>query len=240
MFKNLLSSTAFWGIIGLVVAGIFFMLSNNQREPVYTIVKEPTLIFDKENASAKLKVISTDSTEIKKNIYVTTLGFWNNGNLEIKKEDVREKIEMKLLDGEEILDIIITKQTKPKIANFEIIHESDTTVFIDWDYLDPNFGLEYQVTYSGTSESDIVMDGYVLGASVSKVEPLPEKNLSLFIFMAFILYTIKEVGSFIKNFNKNHLIKNVLRSLLFIASFIYIFWFAYIYFIQGYVYPLAV
>ncbi len=205
MFKNYkdwLKSGTFWtiivGIIGCVLAVYLYKLSNKEREPVYAVKKAPSLIFDKDNSSPKIKLLSSDSIVVNQNVYVTSLAIWNNGELPIEKVDVRKDFKIEVPNGVQILDYKIVQETHPGISKFRIVPD-DGQLNIDWEYFDPEFGLEMQLMYSGEADDEIKISGYVLGTEMKKVEQrntfLSRKNRIWFKGLA-VLYLALIVAIF--------------------------------------------
>ena len=168
--KKLLKSGIFWtiiiGILGIIIT---FGISNKKREPVYLISKQPSLILDGNNPFPKIRLTANDTTEIKENVYVVSVKFWNNGKIEIKKNDVRKDFLISFSEITTILDYKIVQQTKPDVAKFSLQSEEEK-VKVDWDYFDPGFGFEFQIIYASDSFSDLIFEGYVLGAEIKEVE----------------------------------------------------------------------
>ncbi|MEW7278104.1 hypothetical protein ABW636_05870 [Aquimarina sp. 2201CG1-2-11] len=163
----------FWtiliGILGFVITIYFTIFYSRDREPVYVSKYAPSAIFNKNISTENIKVITSDSSVINDNIYVTNLILWNRGELEIKKSDVRKDFLIKMNGGGKILDHKIVKQNDANVSNFRII-EKEEGLLIDWDYFDPKFGLEIQVIYSGNKSSKLIIDGYVLGNMVEEID----------------------------------------------------------------------
>jgi uncharacterized membrane protein YeaQ/YmgE (transglycosylase-associated protein family) len=206
MIKKLLNSGIFWtfvvGIIGVVITIIIYEFSNKSKEPVYSILKEPTLIYDKDNASSNFKLITNDSIIVQENVYVTTMVVWNNGELEIKKDDVRKKIKIKISNQGKILEYKITKQTNPEISNFKL-NIKDNELLVNWDFFDPKFGFEFQIIYSGTEDTKIEVDGYIIGTQVKEVTLRPNSVFfKYFAIGAFFLHLFLAIWTF-KDFNKS-------------------------------------
>lgn len=180
MFDKILKSKLLWALIPITVTIILFTFRTEKREPIYAVKKAPSLIFDKESASSKIKLIKNDSTKIDDNVYVTTLILWNNGGIEIRKEDVRKAISIHLINGKEIIDYKILSETNPEISNFRIVKSSEE-LQLDWNYFDPDFGVEIQIIYSGDINSQIKIEGYVLGQEVKNVEKRKDDSIILII-----------------------------------------------------------
>ena len=240
MLKKLLNSGIFWtiivGIIGVVITVIFYEFSNKIKEPVYSIVKEPSLIFDKANASSNFKLISKDSTIIQQNVYVTTMVAWNNGDLEIKKGDVRKEIKVKVSDQSEILEYKITKQTNPEIGNFKL-NQIENELIVDWDYFDPKFGFEFQVIYSGTEETQIEMDGYIIGTKVEKVTLRPNGGFSKYFGIFMLIFHLFLAFFIFRDFNRAEWKYYLFQSFILMIGFTITWWINNKYFFSGYISP---
>jgi hypothetical protein len=237
MEKQLLKSGTFWtiffGVITIILAFYIYIISSEKRLPVYCVKKEPSLIFDKSNSSPKIKLISNDSIAINNNVYITTLVLWNKGNLQIKKEDIRKEFTIIPKGGAVILDYSIIKETKQGLSNFRILNDNKT-LKIDWDYFDPKFGMELQVIYAGNPNSEILIDGYVLGSEVKKISV--KKNTSplsivldiITISIAVLLYYFlfrKGLNLFNSKFSKIGIIILTILYTLLVLTIIYKYYF---------------
>lgn len=226
MIHKLIRSGTFWtfvfGIVGIGLTILFYEASKEKREPVYSVKKAPSIIFDKENASSKIKLFSNDSILINENVYVSTIVIWNNGNLQIKQDDIRQKIKIKLYHGVQILDYKIIAQTELN-NNFTIIPEQDR-LNIDWKFFDPNFGFELQIIYSGNEYSKIKVEGSVLGNKVKEVNTesykFHLKPLYLFFLIFNLIVIFKDFKEYLRKKNTQTLI---LLILYIIVSFILCF-----------------
>ncbi|MFD2565525.1 hypothetical protein [Aquimarina rubra] len=240
MVKKLLNSGIFWtvivGIVGVVITIIFYEFSNKMKEPVYSIVKEPSLIFDKENATSNFKLLSKDSTIIQQNVYVTTIVAWNNGDLEISKGDVRKKIKVTVSDQNEILEYKITKQTNPEISNFKL-KQFENELIVDWDYFDPKFGFEFQVIYSGTEETQIEMEGYIIGAKVKKVALRPKGAFNKYFGIFALIVNIYLVFIVFKDFKRATWKYYLFQSFILMIGLAIALWLINKYFFSGYISP---
>jgi len=215
---------------------MFYEISNKTREPVYSVIKEPTLIFDKENASSNFKLISNDSTIINQNVYVTTIVVWNNGDLEIKKDDIRKEIKIIVLNQGEILDYKITKQTNPEISKFNL-NQKENEILVDWDYFDPEFGFEFQVIYAGTEETQIVMDGYILGAEMKKVTLRPTSGFFKYFGIIMLIIQLFLVVWVFKDFNSISWKYYLRQSILILIGLSSALFLVNKYFLSGYISP---
>jgi hypothetical protein len=163
MNKNTLYGIVLGGIISILIAYFFFDLGKNSRMPVYQFNNTSSLIFDKSNYTPKIKLLCDDSIIVSENVYLTTLAFWNKGNLPIRKEDMRKDFYIYCSDStSKILDYKILSQKESGISNFTLLR-TQHGLKINWDYFDPGFGFLLQLIYTGTKSTKIKISGYVLG-----------------------------------------------------------------------------
>lgn len=191
----------FWATIGTIftIFGIFLALyygKEKKREPVYSVIKTPSLIFDRFNASPKIKLIVNDSLTLAENVYITTLVIWNKGKLPINKEDIRQDLFIYCSDStSKILDFKIIEEKESGVSNFKLIPKKED-LKIDWDYFDPGFGFKFQVIYTGNDLTKIVVSGNVLGSKVkqlktkSKEGELGRNLLIIFVFVFAVFGSI--------------------------------------------------
>jgi len=225
MSKFSFRTANFWGviigIISILASIILFILSNKQREPVYSIVKEPTLIYDKENASSNFSLVSNDSILIDNNVYVSTIALWNNGELEIKKDDVRKNIKLSVINGK-ILDYKIIRLSHPEVSEFEL-DKVDSDLIVNWDHFDPKFGFEFQVIYSGTFETELKMSGFVLGSDVKKVKTSKMSIFLKIIFMVSIIINWYLAIKMSRKYNVNLWLKRIIITLTSALTVLFIY-----------------
>jgi len=176
-------------IITLGVSYLFFGLANKQMKPVYAFIKSPSLIYDNNNSSPRIKVVVEDSLQVTENVYVTTLAFWNKGNEEIQLDDVRRPVLVFCSDTKgQIIDYEIVKQSDPELSNFRITQIEDS-LKIDWDYFDPKGGCLLQVIYSGQDNTEIIMNGRIGTKTLIKVTPKDlnhDWRVSLFLVLLIV------------------------------------------------------
>lgn len=175
------------GVFGILLSLLFYFKSKKEREPVYSIKKEPSVIYYRNSTSQKLKVVLNDSIIVKESVFVSNVVIWNNGELEIEKKDVRKNFIISISGDSKILDYKIVNQTHPDIGNFKVKPEGDS-LLLDWDYFDPMYGVELQIIYSGDHNSGIIVNGSVLGNNIKQYVPTTTShNINLIIhFLLFI------------------------------------------------------
>lgn len=168
MNKKSLRNVVLGAFFPLLIGGFFYLLNQKNRKPLYTAKDKPTLIFDKESSSNKIKLVKYDSIQVKENVYCTRLILWNDGDLTISKEDVRENFYISIIGEGSIIESKIINETDKGVSKFRLINTNDK-IKIDWDHFDPDSGVELQFLYSGNKSTYIEISGKVLGNNLRKV-----------------------------------------------------------------------
>lgn len=176
-------------ILGVGIAMYTYLESIKKIELVYISSPDHSIIFDKTISSPNIKLVENDSVEIINNVFVGSVTLWNNGELEVKKTDVRKPISITLDGDAQILDYAIVRETKPGISKFQVRKE-DNTILLDWEFFDPKFGVEIQIIYSGDTKKQLVVDGYVLGSNIENVEQQDTKYLHVIVVWVIMLISL--------------------------------------------------
>lgn len=185
-FNSGLFWTVFLGLTAIVISVILFVISKEEREPVYSVTKSPSLIFNGNISSNKLKLIIDDSILVQNNVYTMNLFFWNNGNKEISFNDIRKTFTIKPKENFKILDYFIIEKSTSEISNFRMNFKDDN-VEIKWDFFDPNHGFEMQIIYISAYPEGLIIEGEVLGNSLRKVDLKPNFGAIQFISIIFMI-----------------------------------------------------
>lgn len=204
-----MSTRNFWTAVGIILAilGIFLALyygKEKKREPVYSVIKTPSLIFDRFNASPTIKLIVNDSITLSENVYITTLVIWNKGKLPINKEDIRQDLFIYCSDStSKILDYNIIEEKESGVSNFKLTPKEEG-LQIGWEYFDPGFGFKFQVIYTGNDTTKIVVSGNVLGSKIKKVFTIPQEkradfNLAILLSFIWLIFPLTFIWS---NYNE--------------------------------------
>ncbi len=211
IIKNKLSIiwTVVFGILGILATVLVYEFSKKEREIIYSVKKTPSLVFDSNSENQKIKLVIDDSIQINENIYLTTIVIWNNGNLEIKKTDIRQEINIKLSNKGKIIDYKIMSETNPGISNFRL-DTIRSLLVLDWDYFDPKFGVEIQLLYSGNENSNVSVEGYIFNSKIKKV--IAYDN-SLYNYMQFYFYFLVVVFLFVISTIKYRFTRNKKRAI---------------------------
>lgn len=160
-------------IVAIVLSIFFYSSSIKKKEPVYSISETQLQIYNSNLSTDNIKVLDKNGNQIKKNIFVTTLTFWNNGQLGIDSADVKKPISFMLTDGAKLIDYKIIKAIHSEIARYTLSTDSTNQgekILLSWSYLDAGFGVEIQIMYSNRYESSIVVDGYISEANLEELK----------------------------------------------------------------------
>ncbi len=208
-----------WPFLLMVLSiGIASYINNKEREPVYAYKYPPSLIYNKEAVTPKIKLIREDSLLIEENVYITNIVLWNKGELPIDKDDIRLPIRFKMSGEGEILDFKIIDETHPEISKFKLVKDADC-IKVDYQYFDPNFGLEIQLVYSGNDSSSVIVEGVVLDNSIKLVEPKTGKGDSLYlIIILFFMLLGTFIGIYFIITRKDYIVSKLLSGYIWEAQ----------------------
>lgn len=159
------------GVIGIVLAIIFYIRSKKDRIPCFE-VKSTTLIEGLHNALDGLQLHYKGMPQDR--ITVTKLVFWNDGRETIDKRDfvVADPIGIFCSNSLIILDIQVTqissKSNTVKLG--AVVEENNNAHFypIDFEYLDNRDYFVIQVVHSGLDSEEIVFRGKIKGVKEIK------------------------------------------------------------------------
>ena len=170
-------------IISIVLSVVFYLNSQKNKDLSYLINEPASIIYDSKNSSSKIKLFEKDSVVITDNVYLLTGTLWNSGELPIYLNDIRKDIMLEINDSNRILDFKINKQNDSEVANFELNEIENNTLKLNWDYFDPQFGLNFQIIYLGNENPEFNVTGKILGISnINKVKQEDKTKSSFWIF----------------------------------------------------------
>jgi hypothetical protein len=149
-------------IAGIVLSVFFYYNGRKTKSIAYYINEPSSLIYDSHNSSSAIKVIEKDSTAIRDNVYLLTGVIWNNGDIPVNTEDVRQTIVLNLESAKKILDFKIVRQTDPTVANFNLSRKDSHALNLSWKYFDPGYALKFQIIYTGTDNPAFNLNGKIL------------------------------------------------------------------------------
>jgi hypothetical protein len=156
-------------LLSIAISIFLFILSRKTRRIAFLKTDAPFKIFDSESSTPKLRVLDQNDELITDNIYLSEILLWNSGDVPIEPADVRDSISVRLFPCKKILDYKILHQERPEIANIVLRenHNPDNSnekiLIFGWSHLDPGFGAKVQIIFVGTEETEISVNGYVVG-----------------------------------------------------------------------------
>ena len=109
------------GVIGIVLA-IYFHYKSEKFSEVEMFV-EQIQVFDKTKSGVvPLRVLDASGNQIDNNILAASITIWNSGNVEIKKEDVRQPFRLSVRGGDSnVIDITPLFYSKEILMYFPLI-----------------------------------------------------------------------------------------------------------------------
>ncbi len=154
------------GISGIVTGYIFYRKGLRVREPTISI-KTNNLIQDHVSQIDGLEILYKG--QLVRNLSVSKIIFWNNGSETIDKEDIVQANPLRIVgkDGVSILDAKIVAENN-KASLFTCYLDDEGKLRITFDYLDKDHGAVIQLTHTGLSSKDLVVEGQIKGVKVIK------------------------------------------------------------------------
>jgi hypothetical protein len=185
---NFLSITI--GVIGLILAIVFFIKSKKTKRPFYSKISINLLKRElKRIGNIEVKYLNQNVDDFT----ITKLAIWNGGHDTINISDVPENSSLRIEPQEEIIiyGAELLYQTDES-NNFNIIHDKENnTVLIDFDYMDYNQGSIIKILHSGDSSANLNLAGKIKG--VGNVKYIPDDRLdttSMFFIGKLVFFLI--------------------------------------------------
>lgn len=177
-------------VVSLVAAYLFYVKSQKEAVPSFTVTPSQFKIFDSHIASPKIKVYDSHGQVIDENVYLAEVVFWNSGNIPIEPRDVRIPVRLVLTPCKAILDYKIIRETRPIVAAMQLAEDTSAnlapqtkSLILTWNHLDPGFGGRFQVIYSSSEPASISFDGYIVGTKgLLSVAPRGQEPFLLMLF----------------------------------------------------------
>ena len=178
-FSNILT------VISLILAYYFYVAAEKEREPVYIINDSSIVIYNNTNTSGSIKLLTKDSVIIQDNVYLTEIVLWNDGNLPIVPEDVRDTLKLILQGVKEILDYKIVAESHTS-SKFKVKQLDFNTLIIDWNYFDPSNAVKFQIIYLGDKILEPLWKVNILGVETikSKKDSKYKRELLILIILS--------------------------------------------------------
>lgn len=206
-FKNVFGY--FIGVVGIILSIYFYFNSVRQRIPIFK--DDPArirILYSNNISKSTIKVFKANGQEVKKDLSIIKIYFWNNGKESIKPENILSPIIISKLDSStNILEARLTKISRP-ITGLRInyIDSLRNEVIINFKILEKGDGGMLQLMYEGDVLSKFIIKGTVegfgdLSFSEKKINPSGSKTLQV-VGSSFFSIIIIIIGSAIFSANK--------------------------------------
>ncbi len=132
----------FLAIVGIILTVVFYLKGKKARKPMY-FMKSNNLVAGFGKRLGKLQLLYGDTSI--KNLTVSKIGFWNDGELIESKDIVEEDpLRIEALGECEFLDATVIKETNT-LNKFRINFVNSKSVTILFDFLDKGQGGAIQI-----------------------------------------------------------------------------------------------
>jgi len=148
-------------VAGIIATIITFLLTRKNKVPLFD--KTETSVIGLETTSIRDLIIFWDNKELQ-SLRITTISFWNFGNLAIRKDDISNSDPLRVeaeMDSK-ILDFEITYKHNEHNNIKLILADNKKNIALDFDYLEFNDGLVIKIFHTGSSENLINVKGTIL------------------------------------------------------------------------------
>jgi len=175
------------GIIGIVLSIYFYEISKKERRPTFVIEPIRTEIFNsKKLINSPIRIIKSDSQEIKRDLTIIRFYFYNKGKESIKKENILTQIRIKTDPNTKIIDYKILKQARA-INEVQLVPIDSTTIEIVFRILEFNDGFTGELLVEGNSQTDLKIGGIIEGSTEFSIFPASIYQVISKTFLYFLL-----------------------------------------------------
>jgi hypothetical protein len=152
----------FLAVISIFLTFVFYYKSLRLKKPVYS---SQTNRLINRNLSTLKNIEIKYIGEIVENLSVTKIAIWNSGKESIKKSDIASTDPLIIVAKKGLLiydyDIVIQKE----VNNISLLKSNENTIKLDFEFLDFNDGIVFNIYHSGKESNDIEIKGTVIGAN---------------------------------------------------------------------------
>jgi len=149
------------GIVGIVLAIVFYIRSRRVKQPLYTIRSVNLL------RAPKLEVLDIRyANEPIVSLTATKIAFWNGGRETITRDDIAaaDPLEVTMQRGVKALDAQILHCINPANRFETSVRPDASGALMAFDFLDRGEGAVVQLLHTGSSSDDIKIRGTIKGA----------------------------------------------------------------------------
>lgn len=177
------------GIVSIFLSIYFFFKSLESKTPLCHYRTYRGILKLTSQKDSKIKIFF-NSEEVDR-IFVTYIWFWNGGKRPITRQDIQQKLRIKLIDDKIkalILDYKVIKTSRDAIHFF--INKSDNVLDVDFEFLDHKDGVVVEIQHTGGYETKVVIEGVILGAPKGVLVSGGEKKLSQYSLRRYTMQSI--------------------------------------------------
>ena len=181
-FMNLLLDQTLLSILGLLVGfiGILVSIIVSVRSRIRV---EPYILFENIPELTKLseanrKITVNYAERVVGQVTTTRVWFLNKGKRPLKRDDIptNDPLSIEILNPKdvqtevEILDFAVLKVSKQSSNFYLIPSQSKRTLKLDFDYVDSQEGVLFEIQHTGLTKCELKLNGVILGPkSVPKI-----------------------------------------------------------------------
>lgn len=151
----------FLGVIGIILAFLFYFKSIREKRPVYT--KQTIRLINQALSALKNIEIKYNSVPVQ-NLSLTKIALWNSGKESIRNTDISSSEPLLITTNGRTIIYGFEVSYQKKVNNVQVTKVNEESLGISFEFLDFNDGLVLDVFHSGSSSGDIVIKGTLIGA----------------------------------------------------------------------------
>lgn len=187
MKKFIQYSGYFVGLIGLILSIYFYEVSKKEKDPTFVLEPVRTDIINSEKLkNSPIRIIKSDSQEIKNNLTSIRFYFWNKGKEAIKTEDILSDILIRTDPHSKIIFSRILKEAR-EINHITLDQIDSSTLKLNFKILENDDGFTGEILVEGNVHSELTIQGTIEGAKSFSRFPVSFYKVISKTFLYFIL-----------------------------------------------------
>lgn len=164
--------------LGVVLSIYFYRRSIQRPVPTFAISPLRVRIVDRSKAVlSEIDILFNKRPLSDENVTATTVYFWNEGRLPLRRADVLKPYTISLGDGCEVLDSRVVKLSRTICS--PQLQTTGSEVTMTFDVMEDVDALAIQIIHTGDPEGGIQMSGIAIGTTAPKRCDLTESGPSL-------------------------------------------------------------
>lgn len=162
--KNFITYSGYFvGLLGVALSIYFYEASKKEKDPTFIIEPIRTEIVNSEKLqNSPIKVIKTDSQEIKKGLTSIRFYFWNKGKEAIKNENILSDIIIRTEPSTKIIFNRILKQAR-NINQITLSQVDSNALKLNFNILEIDDGFTGEILVEGNPNTKITIQGAIEG-----------------------------------------------------------------------------